>query len=150
MGRSLAVYVAVLMLLRIGGRRELAQLTPGDLVVMILIANRVQNAMVGPDTSLEGGIVAAATLVGANWIASHLRARFPWFEKLLQGRDMVLFHDGAWDRRALLRAGLRREDLVDSMDDVFDDANLREVWFEPKGVIGYETVDHQRRRIRPL
>jgi uncharacterized membrane protein YcaP (DUF421 family) len=149
-GRSLAVYVAVLVLLRFGGRRELAQLTPGDLVVMILIANGVQNAMVGPDTSLEGGIVAAATLVGANWLVSHLRARFPRFEAVLAGRDLVLFHDGDWDKRALLRAGLRPDDVIDSMDDVFDQSKLRDVWFEPKGVIRYETADGQRRRMRPL
>jgi uncharacterized membrane protein YcaP (DUF421 family) len=149
-GRSFVVYVGVLVLLRFGGRRELAQLTPGDLVVMILIANGVQNAMVGPDTSLEGGLVSAATLIGANWVASHLRARYPWFEALLQGRDLALFHDGDWDRRALLRVGLRPDDVIDSMDDVFDPAQLREVSFEPKGVIRYETVDGQRRRMRPL
>src|SRR5690349_2973562 len=76
-GRTLAVYVAVLLGLRVGGRRELGQLTPFDLVVILLVANAVQNAMVGPDTTLAGGLVSAATLLAANFVVSRLRLVSP-------------------------------------------------------------------------
>lgn len=74
-GRSLVVYAAVLVGLRLGGRRELGQLTPFDLVVILLVANAVQNAMVGADTTLRGGLVSAATLLAANAIVVRLRLR---------------------------------------------------------------------------
>jgi uncharacterized membrane protein YcaP (DUF421 family) len=74
--RTTAVYLALLVGLRLAGKRELGQMTIFDLVVLLLLANAVQNAMVGPDTSLVGGLLAAAVLVGMNLIVAQLGIRW--------------------------------------------------------------------------
>jgi uncharacterized membrane protein YcaP (DUF421 family) len=81
--RTLIVYGALLAGLRLAGKRELGQMTPFDLVVILLIANAVQNAMVGPDTSVTGGLIAATVLVTANYGLAMARERLrfcagPW------------------------------------------------------------------------
>jgi len=73
--RAAAVYLAVLLGLRLSGKRELGQMTVFDLVVLLLLANAVQNAMVGPDTSLTGGILAAGVLLILNAGVAYLRLR---------------------------------------------------------------------------
>src|SRR5581483_4015922 len=86
--RSFLVYGTVLALLRIGGRRELGQVTTTDIVVMILIANAVQNAMVGADASLAGGLLSAITLVVTNWVVNQLRLRFPRVQRFIDGTNV--------------------------------------------------------------
>jgi uncharacterized membrane protein YcaP (DUF421 family) len=81
--RTAAVYLAILLGLRLAGKREIGQMTVFDLVVLLLIANAVQNAMVGPDTSLTGGILAAAVLLALNAIVAWLRLRWPRLRRLV-------------------------------------------------------------------
>jgi uncharacterized membrane protein YcaP (DUF421 family) len=139
-GRSFAVYVAVLMLLRIGGRRELGQVTTTDIVVMILIANAVQNAMVGPDTSLVGGLVAAVTLVATNYVVSRLRWHFPRFQRLLDGRNVTIVSEGEWIPHALRSVGLTQSDVLGQMGtDVSDADQLAWAVVDPAGRIRYKT-----------
>ena len=111
-GRSLAVYVAVLLGLRLGGRRELGQLTPFDLVVILLVANAVQNAMVGADTSLAGGLVAAATLLVVNALVARLRLRSPRLRQLVEGVPVVLIQHGEWVHANLRREGLTEDEVL--------------------------------------
>src|SRR5437867_8403996 len=92
--RSVVVYAVLLVLLRLAGKRELGQLTPFDLVVLLVISNAVQNAMVGPDVSLTGGIVAAATLVFLNRLVERLPPRFSWLRQRVTGTPTLLVHDG--------------------------------------------------------
>ena len=106
-GRTLAVYVAIVAGLRLGGRRELAQLEPFDLVVILLVANAVQNAMVGADVTLGGGLLSAATLLVANYAVSVGTARSPALRHLVEGKGRVLVEDGH-----LVEASLRKEHLV--------------------------------------
>jgi uncharacterized membrane protein YcaP (DUF421 family) len=106
-GRSAAVYVVVLIGLRLGGRRELAQLEPFDLVVILLVANAVQNAMVGSDVTLAGGIVSAATLLALNYAVSAATARSRGFRHLVEGKGRVIVEDGH-----LVESNLKREHLV--------------------------------------
>lgn len=106
-GRSLVIYIAVLAGLRLGGRRELAQLEPFDLVVILLVANAVQNAMVGDNTTLAGGIVSAATLLTANYVVSVWSTKSPAFRHLVEGQGRVLVQDGH-----LVDANLKREHLL--------------------------------------
>jgi uncharacterized membrane protein YcaP (DUF421 family) len=106
-GRSLVIYIVILAGLRLGGRRELAQLEPFDLVVILLVANAVQNAMVGDDTSLAGGIVSAATLLTVNYFVSVGTTRSPAFRHLVEGQGRVLIEDGH-----LVEANLKREHLL--------------------------------------
>src|ERR1044071_6836368 len=92
--RSALVYLAVFAGLRLMGKRELGQMTVFDLVVILLIANAVQNAMVGPDVSVAGGVLAAFVLLAVNRGISALRPRGAFWGQLLEGTPTVLIEDG--------------------------------------------------------
>lgn len=107
-GRSLVVYAVILLALRLGGRREIGQLTPFDLVVVLLVANAVQNAMVGADTSLAGGLVSALVLIAANRVVARLRWRSVRLRHLVEGEPVVLVQHGEY-----VTANLRREAVTE-------------------------------------
>src|SRR4030081_943877 len=92
--RTIVVYIVLLLALRLAGKRELGQMTPFDLVVLLVLSNAVQNAMVGPDQSLNGGILAALTLLLLNWTVDRLGLRSRRFQMALQGNPTLLVHDG--------------------------------------------------------
>lgn len=92
--RALVVYLFMIFAIRIFGKKELAQLSVIDLVFILLISNAVQNAMVGPDTSLEGGLIAATALFAANFTLKKLLYRSRNLSDLLQGEAMPLIYDG--------------------------------------------------------
>lgn len=92
--RTLVVYVALTLGLRLFGRRELGQMTPFDLVVILLIANALQNAMVGSDTSVIGGLLGAFTLLLVNWTLAFLRTRIHWLRRVVEGEPVLLISDG--------------------------------------------------------
>lgn len=92
--RTAIIYLAVLVGLRLTGKREVGQMSPIDLVLLILIANAVQNAMTGPDTSVTGGIVAAATLLLLNFIVSHLLFGNRRLRRFVEGTPTILIRDG--------------------------------------------------------
>ncbi|HEY8806987.1 MAG TPA: YetF domain-containing protein [Candidatus Limnocylindria bacterium] len=92
--RTFVVYLTVLVLLRAAGKRELGQMTPFDLVVILVIANAVQNAMTGGDNSLIGGILAAATLTVVNIAVGRWGARVPFFRRLVASEPTLLLRDG--------------------------------------------------------
>jgi uncharacterized membrane protein YcaP (DUF421 family) len=109
--RTLIVYLALLIGLRLVGRRELGQMTPFDLVVILLIANSLQNAMVGPDTSVAGGLASAFTLLAANWILTRLRARIPWLRRVAEGEPILLVSGGKVLVESLRRSSIDLDDL---------------------------------------
>ena len=88
------VYTVVLAGIRLTGKRELAQVTPFDLLFLLLLANAVQNAMTGPDTSVAGGIAAAMTLMILNTLLARLRLRSGRIRSVLQGSPTLLIHNG--------------------------------------------------------
>lgn len=92
--RTFVVYVVVLVLLRAAGKRELGQMTPFDLVVILVIANAVQNAMTGGDNSLTGGVIAAATLTGVNVAVGRWGSSIPLFRRLVASQPTLLLQDG--------------------------------------------------------
>jgi uncharacterized membrane protein YcaP (DUF421 family) len=92
--RTLAIYIVVLIGVRLSGKREVGQMTPFDLTLLLLISNSVQNAMTGPDTSLLGGIVAALTLLLMNYLIAELSGANRRFRKLVEGQPSLLVHDG--------------------------------------------------------
>jgi uncharacterized membrane protein YcaP (DUF421 family) len=92
--RTLVVYVVVLGLLRLGGKRELGTMSPADLVVILIIANAVQNAMNGGDVSLVGGLVSAATLVGMNLLLGRIGRGIPILGRLVVEDPTLLLQDG--------------------------------------------------------
>jgi uncharacterized membrane protein YcaP (DUF421 family) len=92
--RTLAVYIFMIVALRVFGKKELAQLSVIDLVFILLISNSVQNAMVGPDTSLSGGLIAAGALFLANFTLKQVLYRSTRMNKLIQGEPILLIYNG--------------------------------------------------------
>src|SRR5580698_10569079 len=92
--RTGVIYLLVLIGVRLSGKREVGQMTPFDLTLLLLLSNSVQNAMTGPDTSLLGGAVAAATLLILNYIVANVSGGNRGFRKLVEGEPSLLIHDG--------------------------------------------------------
>jgi uncharacterized membrane protein YcaP (DUF421 family) len=109
--RTVAVYVAILMGLRLTGKREIGQMTIFDLVVLLLLANAVQNAMVGDDTTLAGGLIAAATLLVCNAAVARLSLRWPRLRRLIEGTPTVLVLRGRAIPEHLRREGIDEDAL---------------------------------------
>ena len=92
--RTAVVYLLILMGVRLSGKREVGQMTPFDLTLLLLLSNSVQNAMTGPDTSLAGGAVAATTLLLLNFVVAEYSGINRRFRKLIQGSPTLLVHNG--------------------------------------------------------
>lgn len=92
--RTAAIYLVVLIGVRLSGKREVGQMTPFDLTLLLLLSNAVQNAMTGPDTSLWGGVVAACTLLVMNYFVAELSGANRRFRKFVEGQPSLLIHDG--------------------------------------------------------
>ena len=113
--RTLAVYLVVLVGLRISGKREIGQMTVFDLVVLLLIANAVQNAMVGPDTSLIGGILAAVVLLLVNAMVARLRLRWPRLRRWVEGTPTLLVLHGEVIPQHMRQEGIDEESLLTAL-----------------------------------
>ena len=92
--RPLIVYAALIVLIRLFGKRELAQLNPYDLIVLLTISNTVQNAIIGNDNSLIGGVIGAVTLVGVNWLVVRFMYRHEKLDRWIEGDPVTLVEDG--------------------------------------------------------
>src|SRR5450755_3040267 len=113
--RTGVIYLLVLIGVRLSGKREVGQMTPFDLTLLLLLSNSVQNAMTGPDTSLLGGAVAAGTLLILNYLVGNLAGGSRRFRRLVEGPPTLLIHDGKIIE-ALHRA--LREHGINSCDQV--------------------------------
>jgi uncharacterized membrane protein YcaP (DUF421 family) len=135
--RTVAVYLALALLLRLAGKRDLAQLNSFDLVVMLLLSNVVQNAVIGPDNSLTGGLVGAVVLVAFNAVVVRVSVASDKVHRLLDGTATVLARRGSWDRGALRREGLRREDVDAALrrQNANDVTDTEVVSIEPGGAV---------------
>jgi uncharacterized membrane protein YcaP (DUF421 family) len=92
--RTGVIYLVVLIGVRLSGKREVGQMTPFDLTLLLLLSNSVQNAMTGPDTSLMGGVIAACTLLVLNYVVAEVSGVNRRFRKVIQGQPSLLIHDG--------------------------------------------------------
>lgn len=92
--RSILVYTFLLIALRLGGKRELGQMNGFDLVVLLLLSNTVQNAIIGNDNSVLGGFVGAVTLLTINYLIVRLAYRYPRISRLVEGKPTVLISNG--------------------------------------------------------
>jgi uncharacterized membrane protein YcaP (DUF421 family) len=110
--RTVAVYGGLAVLLRLAGKRDLAQLNSFDLVVMLLLSNVVQNAVIGPDDSLTGGLLGAAVLLAVNALIVRCASYSRRFAMLFEGSPTLLVQDGEIRRDALRHEGLREADVV--------------------------------------
>jgi uncharacterized membrane protein YcaP (DUF421 family) len=113
--RTIVVYLVVLVGLRLSGKREIGQMTVFDLVLLLLIANAVQNAMVGPDTSLVGGILAAVVLLFVNTLVARLRLRWPSIRRWVEGTPTLLILHGEAIPQHMLREGIDTESLLTAL-----------------------------------
>jgi uncharacterized membrane protein YcaP (DUF421 family) len=109
--RTILVYTTILLLFRVTGKRGLANLNTLDFVVIFLLSNVVQNAVIGNDTSFSGGAIGAATLVAVNAAVNRLVARSPRAARLLEGTSTTVIRDGAEVEGAVRRLALRPQDL---------------------------------------
>ncbi len=112
LARPAIVYLALVVLLRIFGKRELAQLNPFDLVVLLSLSNTVQNAIIGDDNSVSGGIIGACGLLAINWLVVRALFRSPRLTRMFEGRSTVLIRNGQIDKKALERESLTHEELL--------------------------------------
>jgi uncharacterized membrane protein YcaP (DUF421 family) len=112
--RAAAVYIVLMLLIRMSGKRTMGQFTPFDMLLIVLLGNAVQNSLLGKDTSLAGGLLLAAVLVGLNWCVAFVTSRSQRAERLVEGVPVVLARDGQ-----LFRSVLRREMVS---EDDFDEA----------------------------
>jgi uncharacterized membrane protein YcaP (DUF421 family) len=110
--RPVVVYLVLVLLLRLFGKRELAQLNPFDLVVLLSLSNTVQNAIIGDDNSVTGGIIGAFSLLAINWLVVRVLFRSPRLTRMLEGRAAILIRNGQIDLKAMERESLSREELL--------------------------------------
>jgi len=113
--RSLCVYLFMVAGIRIFGKNQLSQLNAGDVVLLLLISNAVQNAMVGENTSLEGGLIAASVLFLANFLLKKLMFNNPKVKSFLESDPVILIRDGKLLRENLVKAEITVDELEESI-----------------------------------
>jgi uncharacterized membrane protein YcaP (DUF421 family) len=133
--RPIIVYIVLIVFLRLFGKRELAQLNPFDLVVLLSLSNTVQNAIIGDDNSVSGGVVGAFALLGINWLLSWILYRSRRLNTALEGTSSVLITSGVVDEIELKRQTLTHEELTSVLNkNGFTDASQVETCvLEPNG-----------------
>jgi len=109
--RGVVVYVFLLALLRITGKRQVGQLAPFDLVLLLVLANAVQNSMNAGDNSLIGGLIIATTLIGLNFLVSLVTHRNKKLEAIVEGRPQILIHNGKLFEDVMAKAQLTHHEL---------------------------------------
>jgi uncharacterized membrane protein YcaP (DUF421 family) len=112
---SLCIYIFIVAGIRVSGKKELAQLSVIDLVFILLISNAVQNAMVGSDSTLMGGIVSAATLFTVNYFFKLIIYKFPKVGKFIQGDPILLIYKGILNHGNMKKAKLTSEELLEAI-----------------------------------
>jgi uncharacterized membrane protein YcaP (DUF421 family) len=135
--RGLIVYFFVLVLLRLTGKRQVGQLAPFDLVLLLILSNAVQNAMNGGDNSVTAGMISAVTLVGVNSLVGRITYRSKTAERLIEGTPELLIHNGKVAESALRRSCLTRHELMSALREngCEDIDNVRAAFLENDGTI---------------
>ncbi|WP_158823066.1 DUF421 domain-containing protein [Granulicella sp. S156] len=133
--RPIIVYLCLIVFLRLFGKRELAQLNPFDLVVLLSLSNTVQNAIIGDDNSVSGGIIGAFSLLAINWLLTWFLYRSPRLNQTLEGSQTMLIANGVVSEEALKKETLTYEELVSVLNkNGFNDpADVDQCVLEPNG-----------------
>jgi len=147
---SVTVYIFIIIAIRISGRKELTQLSVIDLVFILLISNAVQNAMVGQNTSLTGGLVAASALFVVNFVLKEAMYRFSKLSKLLQGDELMLIYNGVLNMRNLKRARLSIDEIEEAVREhgVSDVKNVNLAVLEVDGNISVLSDNYNFKSVR--
>jgi uncharacterized membrane protein YcaP (DUF421 family) len=149
--RTTIVYLALVIGIRLTGQRQLGQMSTFDLVLLLIIANAVQNAMVGPDTSVAGGLVAAGVLLFWHQVINRLRRSSRQFAKLIAGEGVMLIKDGEILQEHVRHAGVTAEELLQSLREhgVATVAEVRLGVLEPDGSVSVIRYDDLKPGMRP-
>ena len=115
--RALIIYLFLLVILRLTGKRQVGQLAPFDLVLLLVLSNAVQNAMNGGHNSVTAGLLLALTLIVLNVLMANLTWRSRRLEALLEGKPRVLIHNGKLQVRVLAREKITRHELMGALRD---------------------------------
>jgi uncharacterized membrane protein YcaP (DUF421 family) len=148
--RSLLVFIFLAIALRLGGKRELGQLNVLDLAVLLLASNALQNALIGDDSSVTGGVIGAATLFAANYLFVRLTFFNARARRLLEGTPRVLVRNGQPIKKALRQEAITESELVNiALEKGFRDlAHVGLIVLETNGQIVCLTPE-QAKRLRP-
>jgi uncharacterized membrane protein YcaP (DUF421 family) len=144
--RPVIVYVCLVVFLRLFGKRELAQLNPFDLVVLLCLSNTVQNSIIGDDNSVSGGIIGVLSLLTTNYLVSRLLFNSPRLTRLAQGEETVLIRKGKVDWDATKREALTELELkaILHKQGVSDYSQVEKCVLEPSGNFYVEQSDPLR------
>ena len=148
--RSVSVYVFMVIALRIFGKKELSQLNTADVILILLISNSVQNAMVGSNTSLWGGITAAVALFIINLIFKKIMINSKFVKEWVQDKPEILIHDGKIDFKTLSRLGITDDELKEAIREhgVEHYADVKLAMFEIDGNISIISDDGKLKQTR--
>ncbi len=113
--RAAVIYSFLLVTLRLTGKRQVGQLAPFDLVLLLVLSNAVQNAMTGPDNSVGGGMILCSTLVALNSVIGYATFRSKRLEALIEGRPQILIHNGHLDERVMRKEKITHHELMASL-----------------------------------
>ncbi len=144
--RTVLVYAGLGVLMRFAGKRVLSQLNTFDLVVVLLLSNVVQNAIIGPDNSVLGGLIGAVVLVAVNAVWERIATSSDASARLLEGNPSILVRDGVADRGTIARVGLRLPEVMAALHrqgaDRIEDVQVASL--EPGGAIRMELTEDAR------
>ncbi len=140
--RPVIVYLFLILFLRLFGKRELAQLNPFDLVVLLSLSNTVQNAIIGDDNSVTGGVIGAFSLLAINWLVIRTLFRLPKLDDALEGTETVLVRHGIVDQAALKKETMTELELLSVIhkQGLNDIAEVEKCVLEPNGAFYVEAI----------
>jgi uncharacterized membrane protein YcaP (DUF421 family) len=140
--RPVIVYLCLVVFLRLFGKRELAQLNPFDLVVLLSLSNTVQNAMIGDDNSVTGGIIGAFSLLAINWALTMVLFRAPKVDRVIEGSETVLIRQGKVDHVAMKKEALTELELKSVLhkQGLADFSECAKCVLEPNGTFYVEAI----------
>ncbi|MGX5672652.1 YetF domain-containing protein [Thermomonas sp. XSG] len=142
--RACVIYVLVMVLVRVSGKRAVGQFTPFDLVLLILIGNAVQNGINGGDNSLTGAVIMATTLITLNYLVAWQTSRNRMVERWVEGEPVVLARDGKVFRQVLRRELVSHDDFAEAlrMNNIDDVGDVRLALLETNGRISVIPREH--------
>ena len=149
---SIAVYLFVIVAIRVFGKREISQLSVIDLVFVLLISNSVQNAMVGSNSTLMGGLVAASALFISNYIFKQFLYRFPKLSRFIQGDALLLVYNGKLNQENITKSRITVDEMMEAIREhgvsKIEDVDL--AILEVDGNISVLSNDFKDKTVKPI
>ena len=141
--RGAVVYVFLITLLRITGKRQIGQLSPLDLVLLLILSNAVQNSMNAGDNSLIGGLISAATLVALNYLIEYAAVKSKKLENIIEGRPQVIIHEGKLFEDVIRNAKITQMEVESTLREsgFFDMKDVKLAILENNGKVSVQGYD---------